>query len=247
MVRCQTKSFIFPSPRWVGPAFDPSRNGPDGASKWDWETLRRVANTLCPKTDTRTVKQKPGGKSGDNLEPELCSKSTSTTGSTRAKKLMEKITEKICSANLQSPNQNNGENKTTTTEKPIHTRTTKSSSAKSNESKKAPDEELSKLKNFILNSEGDFKKILTKIATVLGNKTALSTASPTTRPPRPKTSTVRVTTSKQPTRGSSPKKNSSSESELGRVRTDNVKITWFKPANPSAARRKPLYEDTFSK
>ena len=34
----------------------------------DWETLRRVANTLCPKTNTRTEKQKPGGKSGDNLE-----------------------------------------------------------------------------------------------------------------------------------------------------------------------------------
>merc|ERR1719341_3232410 len=220
--------------RWVGPAFDPSRNGPDGASKWDWETLRRVAKTLCSsKTDRERGKVKPAGKNHANLEPEFCSKSPSAGGSTRARKLMERITDKIC-RNPQAPNQNNNSTNTNndipastmekaTTTSTIKTSTTTSTTTSSTNrykaSTKPPEkEELSKLKNFILNSNGDLKKILTKIATVLQNKTSASSTTSTT----PKSLTIPTT--KQPTSGRFPK---ADLPELGRVRTDNVEITWF--------------------
>merc|ERR1711874_526405 len=102
-------------------------------------------------------------------------------------------------------------------------------------------EELSKLKNFILNSDGDFKKILTKIARVLENKTFASSTTSTTQ----KSSTI--STRKQPTSGRSPKAKAEHLAELGRVRTDNVKITWFSRQQQEEEQRKSVYKDTFSK
>ena len=241
-------------PRWVGPAFDLSRNGADGASKWDWETLRRVAKTLCSQTEQSRERgnAKQNGKNRGSSEPELCFKSPSTGGSTRAQKLMEKITDKIC-RNSEAPNQNNNSNNTnnnipsstlekTTKTSTIKTSTTTSRTTSSTEPYKGSTEptdkeEWSKLKNFIKSSSGDFKKILTKFATVLENKTSASSTTSTTQ------KTVPTTT--RPDGGRSPK--AEHLPELGRVRTDNVKITWFSRQEKTEERRKSVYEDTFSK
>ena len=244
-------------PRWVGPAFDLSRNGPDGASKWDWETLRRVAKTLCSQTEQSRERGNAKQKNDKNREssgPELCFKSPSTGGSTRAQKLMEKITDKIC-RNSEAPNQNNNnsssktnsdipsstlekQTKTSTIKTSTTTSTTTSSTERHKGSTEPPKkEEWSKLKNFIQNSSGDFKNILKKIATVLENKTSASSTTSTT----PKT----VPTTTRPAGGRSPK--AEHLPELGRVRTDNVKITWFSRQEKTEERRKSVYEDTFSK
>ena len=185
-----------------------------------------------------------------NLQPKLCSKSPSAGGSTRAQKLMERITDKICRS-PQAPNQNNNTNnniplstlekatKTSTIKTSTTTSTTTSSTERYKASTKPPEkEELSKLKNFILNSNGDLKKILTKIATVLENKTSASSTTSTT----PKSLTSPTT--KRPTNGRSPK---ADLPELGRVRTDNVEITWFSRQQKTEEQRKSLYKDTFSK
>ena len=242
-------------PRWVGPAFDLSRNGPDGASKWDWETLRRVAKTLCSQTEQSRERGNAKQKNDKNREssgPELCFKSPSTGGSTRAQKLMEKITDKIC-RNSEAPNQNNNSNNTnnnipsstlekTTKTSTIKTSTTTSRTTSSTEPYKGSTEptdkeEWSKLKNFIKSSSGDFKKILTKIATVLENKTSASSTTSTTQ------KTVPTTT--RPDGGRFPQ--AEHLPELGRVRTDNVKITWFTRQEKTEERRKSVYKDTFSK
>merc|ERR1711881_44946 len=63
--------------RWVGAAFD-GRNGPDIASKWDWELLRRIGDRLCnsspssssssssspssPSSSGKNIKKKPQPK-----------------------------------------------------------------------------------------------------------------------------------------------------------------------------------------
>ena len=209
-------------------------------------SIELCSQVLCSNTDKERGKQKLGKNRG-TLEPDLCSRSTG--GSNRARALMEGITGKICRSKKQETNRKNSSNvsipsstlkkptKTTTIKTSTATLTTASNTERYNGNTKPPEEELSNLKNLILNSDADFKKILTKIATTLKKKaSASSTTSSTTRSsPTP--------TTKQPTRGRSPKAENSLE--LGRVRTDNVKITWFKPPT-SPNRRKSVHRDTFS-
>ena len=208
-------------------------------------SIELCSQVLCSNTDKERGKQKLGKNRG-TLEPDLCSRSTG--GSNRARALMEGITGKICrrqETNRKNSSSSNVSIPSSTLEKPTKTTTIKTSTAtlttaskteRYNGSTKPPEEELSNLKNLILNSDADFKKILTKIATTLKEKASASSTTSSTR-------SSTTPTTKQPTRGRSPKAENSLE--LGRVRTDHVKITWFKPPT-SPNRRKSVHRDTFS-